>query len=102
MVDPPLAFADLDHVFGGVFPLWNDLRKRRLFMTGASGFVGGWMLEALLSASDRLCLECEVTVLTRNPAGFAADAQASSGTPLSRSTRATSARSLTLQAASTS
>jgi nucleoside-diphosphate-sugar epimerase len=71
-IDPPLAPADLDHVLSCVLPLWDILQGRRVFMTGGTGFVGGWMLESLAWAVDKLRLDCRATVLTRDPVGYAA------------------------------
>lgn len=48
-------------------PAWAKLEGARIFMTGGTGFIGRWMLEALLRAP----IEAEVTVLSRNPRRFA-------------------------------
>ncbi len=53
---------------------WPRLKGARIFMTGGTGFIGQWMLEALRDADLRLGLGCRVTVLTRNPSAFAAKA----------------------------
>ncbi|WP_299645514.1 NAD(P)-dependent oxidoreductase [Sphingomonas bacterium] len=53
---------------------WPRLRGARLFVTGGTGFIGRWMLEALLDADRRLSLDIKVTILTRDPAAFAAKA----------------------------
>jgi len=51
-------------------PHWAELNGARIFMTGGTGFIGRWMLEAL-AASD--CY-AEVVILSRDPAAFAAKA----------------------------
>lgn len=66
--------ADLDGIFGALEADWPRLRGARLFVTGGTGFIGRWMLEALRDADRRLGLGLEVTVLTRDPAAFAAKA----------------------------
>jgi nucleoside-diphosphate-sugar epimerase len=49
---------------------WRALAGRRIFMTGGTGFVGKWLMATLLDANDKLGLNCNVTVLSRNPAAF--------------------------------
>lgn len=53
---------------------WSQLRGKRLYITGGTGFIGRWMLEALRAADLRFGIGVDVTVLTRNPAAFAAKA----------------------------
>ncbi len=53
--------------------LWPALTGR-LFITGASGFFGCWLLETLLFARERFALDLEVVALTRDPSGFHAKA----------------------------
>src|SRR5262245_20776934 len=45
--------------------LWQPLAGARVLMTGGSGFVGRWMLEALAAADAAHGLGVEVTVVTR-------------------------------------
>ncbi len=67
--DHPLA-QDLEHVLGRTGTLWEELRGSRIFITGASGFIGTWLLESFLWANDSLRLGAEAVALTRDPAGF--------------------------------
>ena len=48
-------------------PAWAKLAGARIFMTGGTGFIGRWMLEALLRSGA----DIEATVLSRNPRRFA-------------------------------
>lgn len=59
---------DLDAVQAALAPLWWRLSGARVFMTGGTGFIGRWMLEALARAD----IDIEVTVLSRDPGAFAA------------------------------
>ncbi len=49
---------------------WAELRGRRLFMTGGTGFFGAWLIETFLWANERLDLGAELLVLSRDPAAF--------------------------------
>lgn len=65
----PLA-ADLDLILEHTESLWNELRGQRLFITGGTGFFGRWLLESLIWANDRLCLQLQAVVLSRKPEAF--------------------------------
>jgi dTDP-glucose 4,6-dehydratase len=66
----PLA-EDLDHVLTCTRGLWDELRGGRLFITGGTGFFGCWLLETFTWAVDRLGLDTQAVVLTRNRDAFA-------------------------------
>lgn len=70
----PLPSEDLEHVLMHTKPLWEQLRGGRVFVTGATGFFGTWLLETFLHANDQLKLGAELVGLSRNPAAFAAKA----------------------------
>ncbi|MFC3581301.1 NAD-dependent epimerase/dehydratase family protein [Sphingomonas hylomeconis] len=63
---------DLAAIYAALAPDWARLAGARIFMTGGTGFIGRWMLEALRDADRRLGLGIHVTVLSRDPAAFAA------------------------------
>jgi nucleoside-diphosphate-sugar epimerase len=69
-----LSDRDLEYVTGATEPLWRDLEGARLFVTGGTGFFGIWLLETFLAARDRLGVNAEAVVLTRNRAAFEAKA----------------------------
>jgi len=75
MTGPSWQFGDdIDAIVTRVGDDWPRLAGARIFMTGGTGFIGRWMLEALRDADQRLGLGCEVTILTRDPAAFAVKA----------------------------
>lgn len=74
MTPQELFRVDLDNVFARLKPDWRPLSGARLFITGGTGFIGRWMLEALRDANERLSLGAEAVILTRNIAAFSAKA----------------------------
>lgn len=63
-----MIFAqDLDAIDGSLAPHWPQLEGARMFMTGGTGFIGRWMLEALARSG----VDADVVLLSRDPAGFA-------------------------------
>lgn len=69
---PPLPLEDLVAVFQQVGQSWEKVRGKTVFLSGASGFFGSWLLETLLFAADRLGLEVKVWSLTRDVDRFRA------------------------------
>ena len=65
----PLA-DDLDHVLAHTAGLWSELRGQRIFITGATGFFGCWLLESFAWANEKLNLKAEAVALTRNLENF--------------------------------
>jgi len=62
--------ADLEAMDALLDRHWPCLDGARIFMTGGTGLIGRWMLEALARAP----IDVEVLVLSRDPARFAARA----------------------------
>ncbi|WBY08418.1 NAD-dependent epimerase/dehydratase family protein [Sphingomonas sp. 7/4-4] len=58
---------DLAAIDRTLAPLWPRLSGTRIFMTGGTGFIGRWMLEALARSG----VDAEVTLLSRDPDSFA-------------------------------
>ena len=72
---PVVTFAqDVEAVVEALASDWPRLTGARIFMTGGTGFIGRWMLEALKVADERHSLKCEVVILTRDPSRFASTA----------------------------
>ena len=62
--------GDLDEVLANTPGIWEEIRGKRIFITGGTGFFGCWFLESFLWANEKLDLKASALVLTRNPAEF--------------------------------
>ncbi len=58
---------DLAAIDRQLAPLWPRLAGARVFMTGGTGLIGRWMLEALARTGS----DAEVVILSRDPDAFA-------------------------------
>lgn len=70
MVLHAVSTSDLAHATTLVGPHWAGLLHKKLFITGGTGFVGKWLLETLVHANRVMGLQCEATVLSRDPEHF--------------------------------
>ena len=61
---------DLDFILQQSGDIWDSLRNRRIFITGGTGFIGRWLVESLVWANEKLSLNTQAVLLTRNPEGF--------------------------------
>ena len=67
---PPVSSHDLDYILEKTEPLWREMRNRRIFITGGTGFFGCWLLESFLAANRSFDLHAQAVVLTRSPQRF--------------------------------
>ena len=64
----PLDPVDLDTTLDQARDAFVQLRGARIFLTGATGFYGVWLLETLAHARRALDLDVDAVVLSRDPA----------------------------------
>ncbi|MFP5236265.1 MAG: NAD-dependent epimerase/dehydratase family protein [Acidobacteriota bacterium] len=83
----PLPDKDLEHILNYTRPLWDNLRSRRLFLTGGTGFFGAWLVESLSYCNRRLNLQMEAAILSRDPESFLRRMPHLSGDPALRLVR---------------
>jgi nucleoside-diphosphate-sugar epimerase len=64
-----LPEEDLLHILHNINS-WDLIRGKRIFISGATGFVGKWLLSSLLYANSKLMLGIEIYILSRNSKNF--------------------------------
>ena len=70
MTNHAILEEDLAAILDRVGTSWKALQGGRIFFTGATGFIGRWMLESLRRADEAHGLDLSVTLLTRDPDRF--------------------------------
>lgn len=65
---------DIRGVLARTQAIWSDLKGASVFVTGATGFFGIWLLETLLAANREFSLGCRVIALSRDPSRCATKA----------------------------
>src|ERR1700761_8196722 len=63
---------DLAVTLDGTQTLWRELDGARVLLTGGTGFMGCWLLEAICHAATRWQVDVRVDVLSRHPEKLAA------------------------------
>lgn len=62
--------SDLEEILLLCGPIWTALQGSKIFITGGTGFIGCWLLEAIRYANEKYKLGISATVLTRNLSTF--------------------------------
>jgi nucleoside-diphosphate-sugar epimerase len=68
----PLPAADLEEVLARTRALWQQTRGKTIFLSGATGFFGKWLLESLVHCNQALELDLKAVILSRDPSKFCA------------------------------
>lgn len=72
---------DLDEILEKSRPIFNSLKGARIFITGGTGFIGVWLLEAIAWANKHINSEIHLVVLCRNPSAMLVKAPHLMGNP---------------------
>jgi nucleoside-diphosphate-sugar epimerase len=66
-----IAKVDLEHILHNIGAVvWDAIRNKSIFVTGATGFFGKWILESFLYVNNKLSLNAKMCALSRNPDAF--------------------------------
>jgi len=65
-----IAEEDLLHILKYTGSVWDALRNKSIFVTGATGFFGKWLLESFIFANNKFSLNASLYALSRNPESF--------------------------------
>lgn len=61
---PPLSHLDLELILERTLPLWEEVRRQRIFLSGGTGFFGCWLVESFCHINQALGLDARIVVLT--------------------------------------
>jgi nucleoside-diphosphate-sugar epimerase/FMN phosphatase YigB (HAD superfamily) len=79
---PRISTEDSAHILTHTADVWPLLRNAHLFITGATGFYGRWLLESLIAANEQLGTNIHATLLSRAPQAFARECPELAAHPL--------------------
>jgi nucleoside-diphosphate-sugar epimerase len=65
-----ISEEDLLHVLKHTESIMDALKNKNIFITGATGFFGKWLLESFLFINKHFSLNATVTALSRDPEAF--------------------------------
>lgn len=61
-----ISQEDLLYIVINTRDIWRELRYASIFLTGATGFIGTWLIETILFANEHLELDIKLTALSRH------------------------------------
>lgn len=64
-IDHPLR-DDFEYILEYTKELWREVSNKRIFITGATGFLGKWLLESFIWTKEKSHINAEITLLIRN------------------------------------
>ncbi len=70
MIRKEVLKEDLNHIISRTCRVWSQVYKKKIFLTGGTGFLGKWLLESFIFANKQFNLKAEIHVLSRNPKAF--------------------------------
>lgn len=65
-----ISEEDLQHTCDHTKDIWDEVRNKSIFITGATGFFGKWLLESFIYINRKFSLNARVCALSRNPKAF--------------------------------
>ena len=65
-----ISEEDLLHVLKHTEEIWPVYKNKSIFITGATGFFGKWLLETFIFINQKLKLNASVCALSRDPEAF--------------------------------
>lgn len=65
-----ISLEDLTHILQRLTNLQEELRGKRIFLSGGTGFFGKWLLESFVLINRQYGLGAKLAVLSRNPEKF--------------------------------
>lgn len=66
LMEPALPKEDLDLILSKTSSFWRRYRGARFLLTGGTGFIGNWLVQAVQHANDTLGVRIHLCVPTRN------------------------------------
>ena len=56
---------DFENIYISTRYLWKNFKRKKIFITGGTGFFGYWLIRSFIYANEKLKLNSKIYVLTR-------------------------------------